>query len=300
MRVFVTGATGWVGSAVVRELIGAGHQVLGLARSDQGAAALAAAGAQVRLGAMEDLDGLKQGAAQADGVIHTAFNHDFSRFADNCAQDRRAILALGEALAGTGRPLIVTSGMAFLASGRPADEDDRPPVPSAVFPRASEDAATVLAERGVRAAAMRLPPSVHGAGDHGFIPILIRLAREKGVSAYVGDGLNRWPAVHRNDAARAYVLALAHLAGGGEDLRYHAAAEDGVPFRDIAEVIGRRLGLPVVGLPPEDAAGHFGWFAGFAGMDAAVSSTRTRGLLGWRPKEQGLLEDMEQAGYFQA
>ena len=292
MRIFVTGATGFVGSAIVRELIASSHEVLGLARSDRGAETLAAIGADIHRGSLEDLDSLREGARQADAVIHTAFNHDFSRFAENCAEDRRAIEAMGAALEGSDRQMLVTSGFGSLAPGRVATEADRPD-PNSL--RASEMAASALAARGVRASAVRLAPTTHGIGDHGFVPHLISVARAKGVSAYVGDGQNRWPAVHRLDAARLYRLALER---GVESGPYHAVDEEAVPFKAIAEVIGRRLGVPVVSKTVDEAAAHFGWFVRMASMDIPASSARTRSALSWKPEQPGLLADLDQPGYF--
>ncbi|EQB31536.1 SDR family oxidoreductase [Sphingobium ummariense] len=292
MQIFVTGATGFVGSAVVEELVGAGHGVTGLARSDASAQALAAMGAAVRRGTLDDLDALRDGAAAADAVIHLAFNHDFSRFADNVAQDRRAIEVLGSALQGSARPLLATSGLALARQGDVATEADRT---SPDFPRQSETAAFDLAARGVRASVVRLAPSTHGKGDHGFVPHLIGLAREKGIAAHVGDGFNRWPGVHRRDAARLFRLAIER---GAQGEAWHAVDDEGVPFKAIAEIIGRRLGVPTVSLAPEEAEAHFGWFTFFAGMDIPASSAQTRAVLGWTPEHPGLLEDLDQDHYF--
>jgi nucleoside-diphosphate-sugar epimerase len=296
MRVFVTGATGFVGSAVVQELLGAGHQVLGLVRADASAKALAATGAEVHRGDIEDHDSLRTGAANADAVIHTAFIHDFSRFKEVCEIDRRAIAAMGAALEGTDRPLIVTSGTGLLAGKGKASEDDLHRSGTDAIPRvATEESAAEIAKSGVRVAAMRLPPSVHGDGDHGFVPILIKLAREKGVSAYIGEGNNVWPAVHRLDAAALYRRAL---ESGVTAPRYHAVAEEGVPFREIAAVLGRRLGIPTVAKSPEEAAAHFGWFAHFAAMDNPASAAKTKALTGWAPKQPGLIADIDRPDYF--
>ncbi len=292
MRIFVTGATGFVGSAVVRELRDAGHRVLGLARSDAAAARLATEGVEAHRGDLDDLDSLRRGAAAADGVIHTAFDHDFSKFRDSCEADRRIIAALADALAGSSRPLVVTSGIGVLPQGVTATEDSAPSSGPAAHPRAaSEEAANAAVARGVRACIVRLPPSVHGAGDHGFVPILIRIARETGVSAYPGEGRNRWPAVHRADAARVFRLAI---EAGEAGARFHAVAETGIPFRDLAAFIGRGLGVPVASASPD----HFGWFAPFAAMDVPATATRTQERLGWRPEHPGLLSDLETGGYF--
>jgi len=296
VRVFVTGATGFVGSAVVRELLDAGHRVVGLARSETAAVSLKNIGAEIHQGSLEDLDSLRAGAAAADGVIHTAFIHDFSKFKDNCETDRRVIDALGSPLAGSQRQLLITSGTAVAARGKLTIETDIVSSKTTQNPRAaSEEAAAMLVERGVRASVVRLPPSVHGEGDHGFIPHVITLASRKGVSAFIGEGFNRWPAVHRFDAARLYRLALEK---GTEATRYHANAEEGVPFKNIAEVIGRRLSVPVVSLSKAEAHEHFGWFEHFAAIDNPTSSQHTRELLGWLPQHPGLLHDIDQPSYY--
>jgi nucleoside-diphosphate-sugar epimerase len=339
MRVFVTGATGFIGSAIVQELIGSGHQVLGLARSEEAARSLIAAGAAVHRGDLNDTDSLRRGAAVSDGVIHTGFIHDFTKFKAVCETDRQAIEALGSTLAGSDRPLVVTSAIGLLTPGRLGIEEDMPP--SGPNPRiASEEAADSVAAGGVRVAVVRLPASVHGEGDHGFVPILINIAREKGLSVYKGDGLNRWPAVHRLDAARLYRLVLegafaeapakapakipaeateahakspaeaskahakahaeAPAAAGtrGAATRFHGVAEEGIAFRDIAEVIGRRLNIPVVSKSPEEAATHFDWFAHFAGLNSPASAKQTQDRLGWRPVQPGLIADIDSDSYF--
>jgi nucleoside-diphosphate-sugar epimerase len=295
MRIFVTGATGFVGSAVVSELVSAGHQVLGLARSDKGSASLAAAGADVLRGSLEDLDSLRSGAANSDGVIHTAFIHDFLNYAAAAEADRLAIETLGTALSGSGRPLAVTSGTLLLRreSSLATEKDETDPN----FPRMSEAAALLLASRGVRASVVRLPPSVHGDGDHGFVPRLFAIAREKGISAYVGDGLNHWPAVHRLDAARLYRLALEKGSAGS---RYHGVADEGVPFRDIAQAIGRHLNVPIVSKSLEEAPDHFGWISHFVSIDCPASSAQTQEQLGWRPTNPSLLADIGRRSYFEA
>ena len=294
MQIFVTGATGFIGSALVPELINAGHQVLGLTRSDAGAQSLLAAGAEVHRGNLEDLESLRAGAAKSDGVIHLAFDHDFSNFVAICEKERHVIEALGDALVGSDRPLVITSGtgMGNFVPGKPATEDhfdSNHPNPR----KSSELAGVSVAERGVNVSVVRLP-QVHDTVKQGLISYAVAAAREKGVSAYVGDGLNRWPAAHVLDTARLYRLALEKAEAGA---RYHAVAEEGVSVRDIAEVLGRGLKMPVVSLSPEEAGAHFGWLAPFAGWDMPASSAQTQERLGWHPTGPGLIADLEKMRY---
>ncbi|CAI6086074.1 SDR family oxidoreductase [Cohnella sp. JJ-181] len=297
MRVFVTGASGFIGTAVVRELLDAGHQVVGLARSDQSAATLTAVGAEAHRGDLADPESLRSGAAAADGVIHLAFIHDFANYGSAIETDRRAVEAIGAALEGTGKPFVGTSGTLMLSHGLPpgriGTEDDA--VDSGVPRGGAENAALAMAERGVRSSVIRLAPTVHGPGDHGFVHALIGIARAKGVSAYVEDGANRWPAVHRLDAARLFRLALESAPAGS---RLHGVGEEGVPFREIAGVIGRHLNVPVVSIPREEAAEHFSWLGSFASTDGPTSSALTRARLGWQPEHPALLPDLEEGHYF--
>lgn len=298
MRVFVTGGSGFIGSAVVPELIANGHQVLALARSDASAAALRAAGAEVLRGDLEDLESLRKGAAEADAVIHLGFIHDFSRFAEVQQIDRRAVDTFGEVLEGTNKALSIASGVLVMnMPGEIATEGDTPRLDPAVFPRIGTSlAALEFAERGVRSSIVRLAPTVHGAGDHGFIPYIINVARERGVSAYIGDGANRWPAIHRLDAATLFRLAIEKAPPGSV---LHGTAEEGIPAREIAEVIGKHLDVPVTSIPPEAAAEHFGWMAQFWALDQRSSNTLTRRMLGWNPVQPGLIDDLEARHYFE-
>lgn len=296
MRVFVTGATGFVGTAVVRELLDAGHEVLGLTRSDSGADALAAAGAKVHRGTLEDLDSLRTGAAETDGVIHTAFIHDFSNFQNAAEVDLRAVETLGEALAGSDRPLVITSGTGILPPGRVATENDNPDANSPTGARGkSEDAVLSLADREIRTSVVRLPPSVHGEGDKGFVPALIGIARQVGVSSFIGDGDNRWATVHRLDAARLFRLAVESAPAG---TRLHAVGDDGVPVREIAEAIGRGLDLPVNSVDAATAGDRFGWLSQLLAQDLPASSALTRQRLPWRPERPGLIADLDAGTYF--
>ena len=294
MRVFLTGATGFIGSALVPELIRAGHHVIGLTRSDAGARSLEAVGAEPHRGDLEDVDSLRSGASKADGVVHTAFDHDFSRFVANCEKDRRVITALGSAFEGSDRPLVITSGtgMGTATPGQLATEDVfNPDHPN---PRkASEQAGAALLAAGVNVSVVRLP-QVHDTVKQGLITPLVALTRAKGVSGYLGEGRNRWPAAHVLDVARLYVLALERREAGA---RYHAVAEEGISARDMAEIIGRGLKVPVKSLSPEEAADHFGWLAAFVGLDMPASSAKTREVLGWHPSGPSLIDDLERMDY---
>lgn len=300
MRIFVTGASGWIGSALVPELIDAGHQVAGLARTDASAAALTAAGAEAVHGTLDDLDVLRDAAVASDGVIHLAFKHDIAftgDFRGAAEADRRTVDTFGDALAGTGRPFVLASGLAGLAPGRVATERDMPTIdgsPTSIR-SATAQAVLALASRGVRSSVVRLSPTCHGEGDNGFMATLVAVARAKGVSGYIGDGANRWPAVHRLDAARLFRLAVEEAPAGSV---LHGTAEEGVAIRDIAEAIGRHLDIPVASVAPEAAAEHFTWLSGFLGLDSPASSALTRELLGWDPAHPDLLEDLDKGHYF--
>ena len=293
MRVFVTGATGFIGSEIVQELLCAGHQVLGLARSDEAAGALARLGVEAHRGDLSDLDSLVAGARACEGVIHTAFVHDFSQFIANIETDRRAVEAMTRALEGSDKPMAIASGTLMVQAGRPATELDAPPSPDA--PRAASEVMVLAPCRGIRGSIVRLPPTVHGAGDKGFVRWMVDAAREKGVSPYVGDGENRWPAVHRLDAARVFRLALERAEPG---MRLHAVAEEGVRMRAIAEAIGTGLGVPVRSITAEEAPAHFGFLGMFIAADNPTSSTLTRSALGWNPQGPDLLTDIRESGYF--
>ncbi|MEH2424773.1 MAG: SDR family oxidoreductase [Nostoc sp.] len=296
MRVFITGANGWVGSAVTRELLNAGHVVTGLVRSKEKADALSAAGAKPLIGSLRDLHILQEGAADADGIIHTAFGLDMSKIVELSEEDRRAIETFGEVFAGSDRPIIVTSGIGLMPLGETFREDSPSPPINPAFPRASEQTAFALACRGLRATVVRLPRSVHGIGEqHGFIPQLAKLARNKSVSAYVGDGQNLWPSVHRLDAARVFCLALEHGVQGGP---FHAVADAGVPFKLIAEAIGRQVGVPIRSLTPQEAEAHFGGVALWVAGNGPASSERTKSTLGWQPREMDLISDIDRQDYF--
>ncbi len=307
MRVFVTGASGWIGSAVVPELIAAGHQVVGLARSDASADALAAAGAEVRRGTIDDLDILRSAAGESDGVIHLAFKHDIAfsgGFQGAADADRRAVETFAEVLAGSDRPLVIASGVLGLSPGRLATELDGHVIDPALAAtagggpltrHATAELVLSLASRGVRSSIVRLSPTNHGDGDHGFMATIVGIARESGISGYIGDGSNRWPAVHRLDSGHLFRLALEKAPAGST---LHSVADEGVPIRDVAECIGRHLDIPVVSISPEDAAEHFTWLAGFLAIDSPASSTLTRELVGWQPTQPGLIDDLDLGHYF--
>ncbi|MGH3003787.1 MAG: SDR family oxidoreductase [Gaiellaceae bacterium] len=295
MRVFVTGASGWIGSAVVPELLGAGHQVVGLARSDAAAAALAVAGAGVRRGSLDELDSIRAGAEDGDAVIHLANKHDFSNPAASNAAERAAVQTIGDALVGSGRPFLLAAGVAGLAQGRPATEDDTSTAYGPSSPRGgAENLAFEFVGQGVHSVSLRFAPTVHGAGDHGFIAALAGIARERGVSGYAGDGTNRWAAVHRSDAGRLVALGLEQAPAGA---RLHAVAEEGIPTRGIAEAIGRALDLTVTSIDPEDVEDHFGWIGAFFAGDYPATSTATRELLGWTPTGPTLIEEIDAGAY---
>ena len=291
MRIFVTGATGYLGSAIVAGLLADGHEVVGLARSDRSTGVLRQRGVAVHRGDVTDPESVAAGARDADGVVHTAFVHDFARYVENTRTDERAVTAIAEALEGTGKPFVATSGTTVLTPGRLGTEADAPDPDHPGSARARSEVGLAFADRGVRASVVRLPPSVHSADDAAFVPALIEIARRAGFAAYVGDGANRWPAVHRDDAARLFRLALADAEPGAV---LHGAAEEGVPFRRIAEAIAQALGLPARSIAPDEAADHFGWLAPFVQSDGPVSSALTRERLGWRPREIGLLDDVRQ------
>lgn len=295
MRVFVTGASGWIGSATVDGLLAAGHDVVGLARSDTSAAALAAKGVKVRRGDLDDLDSIRAGAADADAVIHLANKHDFDNPAVSNKAERASIEAIGDTLEGSGRAFLFASGVIPVDGGRPATEDDASPFHGADAPRGGgENRALDYVARGVHVVGVRFAPTTHGAGDNGLMTTLVRVAREKGVAGYIGDGANRWPAVHRSDAARLVCLGLEKAPAGS---LLHAIAEEGVPARQIAEAIGRALDLPAESIPAENALAHFGWIGGFFGRDIPASSVRTQELLGWTPTGPTLLDDLGSGAY---
>ncbi|MFE4056303.1 SDR family oxidoreductase [Streptomyces sp. NPDC059096] len=298
MRVFVTGASGWIGSATVDELLAAGHEVVGLARSDASAASLDAKGARVHRGDLDDLDSIREGAAASDAVIHLANKHDFTDPAVSDRAERAAVQTIGDVLAGSGRPFLLASGVAGPAPGRMLTEDDRSPFHGPEAPRGgSENLALEFVDRGVHTVSVRFAPTVHGDGDHGFIAALVAIAREKGVAGYVGDGSNRWPAVHRSDAARLTRLGLEKAPAGA---LLHAVGEEGVPAREIAEAIGRGIGVPARSIAPEDAPRHFGWIGRFFALDIPASSARTQELLGWTPTGPTLVQDLDAGSYFRA